>query len=681
MIVSTSELFRPPERLLPHESVEKYVKLNNPGAYSGKYQNRTAPYMAEPMDEFVSPHFREETFVGPAQSGKTEGLILGTLAHQIKVDPFDTLVYCPTNTAARDFSIRRIDRMHRNSPEIGEMLLKRKDADNKFDKQYVNGMLLTLSWPTPTEFAGRPVPRVVMTDRDRMPDDIEGDGEPFDLAAKRTTTFGRFAMCLAESSPSRPITDMKWIRRSEHEAPPCEGILGLYNRGDRRRWYWPCPSCRSNFEGNFKHLTWEDLPNSMDASATVKMLCPHCNFAIDPDDRFEMNLAGRWLKEGQSFAPDGTIVGTPRRAAMASFWLKGVAAAFVSWPRLVQIYLDAEAEFDRTGSESALQKFYNNDLGEPYVPKSVDTLRVPEHLMARAEDWGSTMAEPTVPPEVRFLIGSIDVQKNEFVVQVHGIAPGMPFDIAIIDRFKIQKADRTDEEGDRLWVKPGTYAEDWDLITEQVLRKCYRVQGTDMQMMMKLTVCDSGGKEGVTANAYAYFRRLRTQQLAGRFHLVKGDHRPQMPRVQLSMPDAGGGRNNLKAIARGDVPVYLLNSNELKNMLDNRLECVVPGKGLIRFPKWLPNWFYSELCSESRGDKGWENPAHSRNEAWDLLYYCLGACISPSIKIEGFNWEKPPSWALEYSQNTMVAKIDQPEAFANRQSSKYDFSRFGQELA
>jgi phage terminase large subunit GpA-like protein len=681
MICDAADLFRPPERLTPSQSMEKYVRLNNPGAYSGPYQNRTAPYMVEPVDTFVSPYYRELSFVGPAQAGKTEALILGAAAHSIKVDPMDLMIFSPTNTAARDFSIRRIDRMHRNSPEIGAMLIKRKDADNKFDKQYINGMLLTLSWPTPAELAGKPVPRVAFTDFDRMPDDIDGDGDPFGLGAKRTTSFGRFAMCLAESSPSRGVTDLNWIRTGAHEAPPCGGILGLYNRGDRRRWQWPCPNCRSYFEGNFKMLRWDDLPNIMDAADTARMICPNCDYEIHPDERFDMNLQGRWVKEGQRVTPEGVVVGTGVRSNMASFWLNGVAAAFVTWPRLVQIKLDAEAEHKRTGAETALQKFYNNDLGEPYIPKSFDSMRVPEHLMSRAEDWGSTMAAPTVPTDVRFLIATIDVQKNQFVVQVHGVSPGDPFDLTVIDRFDIQKSERVDEDGDKLWVKPGTYAEDWDLITEKVLTKTYQVQGTRSFMSLKLVGCDSGGREGVTANAYAYFRRLRKEGLGGRFHLVKGDHRPQMPRVQLSTPDASRGGLNLKAIARGDVPVYLFNTNEIKNMLDNRLDCMIPGKGQIRFPDWLPNWFYSELCAETRGEKGWEQPAHTRNEAWDLLYYCIGLCISPSIKAENIDWDRPPTWANEYSTNTMVSHNDELPSFANRRAEKYDFARLGRELA
>src|SRR3546814_12495812 len=81
--------------------------------------------------------------------------------------------------------------------------------------------------------AGKPVGRVGITDYDRIPDDIAGDGNAFDLASKRTTTFGSFAMTLAESSPSREITDYKKVVRG-HAAPPPTGILALYNRGERR---------------------------------------------------------------------------------------------------------------------------------------------------------------------------------------------------------------------------------------------------------------------------------------------------------------------------------------------------------------------------------------------------------------------------------------------------------------
>src|SRR3546814_7457701 len=86
---------------------------------------------------------------------------------------------------------------------------------------------------------------------------IDGEGNAFDLASKRTTTYGSNAMTLAESSPSREIIDYKKVVTG-HMAPPTTGILSLYNRGDRRRWHWPCPECGSYFEGRWDHIKWDN---------------------------------------------------------------------------------------------------------------------------------------------------------------------------------------------------------------------------------------------------------------------------------------------------------------------------------------------------------------------------------------------------------------------------------------
>nr|ESH07753.1 phage terminase large subunit [Salmonella enterica subsp. enterica serovar Give str. 564] len=95
---------------------------------------------------------------------------------------------------------------------------------------------------------------MALTDYDRFPEDIDGEGDGFSLASKRTTTFMSAGMTLAESSPGREITDVKWRRSSPHEAPPTTGILSLYNRGDRRRWYWPCPHCGDWFQSAMENM-------------------------------------------------------------------------------------------------------------------------------------------------------------------------------------------------------------------------------------------------------------------------------------------------------------------------------------------------------------------------------------------------------------------------------------------
>ncbi len=648
--------------------------LNNVGAHVGPWSNLKTPYLVEPMDTLRSRLLSGVVFCGPAQSGKTE-IILNWLGYSVVADPMDMLLYTPTQASSRSFSDLRVRRLIEHSPEIKTRLRAGRRNDNVFDKHFTNGMMLILSWPSVTEMAGRPVPRCALTDYDRMPQDVSGDGAPFDLAMKRNTTFGSFGMTLAESSPSHPILDPTWKPSSVHDAPPTEGIMSLYARGDRRRWYWPCPHCGEHFVGRWENLKWDAKEtNASKAAETVYMECPVSGCRIEPNERDDMNFWGRWLADGQSIDANGRVTGEPKRAAIASFWLDGVAAAFTTWQKLVQKYLDAEAEFDRTGNEDSLKTFFNTDIGVPYVPRSMLGARLPETLQARAEDW----ADREVPPGVRFLVATVDIQGRSFIVQVHGIAPGRPFDICVIDRFKIVKSRRTDDRGDLLPVNPGAYAEDWDLIKDEVMDLTYPLMGDPTRRMkVKLTLSDSGGEEGVTTMAYDFYRRLRASGDAARFHLVKGVGNPNVPRTWIDFPD--NKKKDRLAAAKGDVPVLFMNSNAHKDSLSNRLETVTPGTGMIRFPKWLPDWWYKEMCVEVREPKGWKAPKGQRNEAWDLTYYCIAGCVSTLLRVEQIDWGKPPIWASEGEDNPLV--VGQEKSVAPVEKIAYDLASLGKLLA
>ncbi len=691
---------KPPERITISQAAERHIRLSNAGSYIGPFRTDFAPYMQEPMDVLTSRLFSSTAFCGPAQSGKTEAMILCWLGYSVRIDPMDMTVYSPTMAASRDFSVRRISRLHRNSPDIGQVMLKDRDSDNKFDKHYKTGMILSLSWPTVTEFAGKPIPRVALTDYDRMDDDIGGDGNAFDLASKRTTSFGSFAMTVAESSPSRPIENPKWIRKSPHEAPPCKGILGLYNRGDRRRWYWPCPSCGKYFEGRWDMLKWQSKATHLDSAETVIMEAPCCSYKIKPDQRQGMQEFGTWLKDGESIDPiTNRKVGKGVRSDMASFWMFGVAAAFTTWKQLVMTYLNAMAQFEKTGSEEELKKFFNTDLAEPYKPKQDDLQRLPETLKSRAEHFPvqevtslqriwresnrDTNIEPMVPAGVRFLLATVDVQQNMFVVQVHGILPGDPFDVVVIDRFSIRKSLRLDHMGESMWVKPGTYLEDWSEVTSEVIERTYELSdGSGRRMGIKFTGCDSGGASRTTTNAYEFYRKIRKDGDAGRFHLLKGDPLPSRPTTQITFPDSN--QRDKLAAAKGDVPVMLLNSNVLKDSLVNRLDCVEPGKGMFRFPDWLPDWWFNEMCAEIRTEKGWESTSYRRNEGFDLSYYVIALCMSSVLRVNSIDWNNPPAWATSWANggsNFLVTKEAGAELFAKYDEPVYDFSKLGAALA
>ena len=663
LIRSATGLLSPPERLEVSECAAKYRHMNNRGAYVGPWQNERVPYLADIMNVLTSRDFGACCFVTSAQSSKTEAII-NWIQYTAQVDGADMLVYEKSQDDAQDFSERRLGRAHLDSPEFGASLLPGKTADRVHTKFYKNGSMLSLLWPTKNKLAGKPAARVALTDYDRMPPDIDGDGSAFDLARGRTRTFRSFGMTYVESSPSFPIKDAKWRVSPErpHEAPPCEGALGIYNRGDRRRRYWPCPVCGEWFEPDDKHCIWLPTPHLVERAESVKMQCPHClEGLIAPEDKLATDRDGEWLIEGQRIDKNGKITGQPRESDIASFYLLGVAAAFNDWSKMFLGLWQADEEYDRTGSETTLKSKTNIDFGKPYEHHGAEWCRIPDDLMDRATDYG----ERVIPENVRFIGATIDIGGNNFEVQVHGlgIEPGADsWDVYVIDRFVIRKSNRKDSAGDPYPVKPGAYSEDWELITEQVIDKSYPLaDDSGRRMGMKMVFCDSHGQDGVTSMAYRYYGRLRKHNKHQRFMLLRGEGKNRnLPRIERTTPD-NSKRGNRHAVARGEVPVLRLNSNVLKDWLNLLLDRDIPGGGYIHFPQWFierKRFFFDELCAETRDDKGnWNRKG--RNEAWDLLYYFLAMLLH--LNCEKVNWRKPPSFCQPWDKNPLVFHPDKPD--------------------
>lgn len=686
MIVATAEGVRPPERLTVAESAERDRWLNNPGSYVGPWRNSKTPYLVEPMEVLNSRDFTAMIFAGPAQTGKTD-MFLNWVTHTVNRDPADMMLVQTTMTTAREFSKSKLNKLYRDTPSVGDRRMPGRQNRNTYDATFLTGNRLTLSWPTINELSGKSIPRHWLTDLDRMPENVDDEGSPFDLTKKRGTSYGRNAMTVAESTPGFEVESPQWIASSPHEAPPTKGILSLYNRGDRRRWYWACTQCDERFEPDFKHLQYPDSRDFIEAAEAAVLACPACGFPITPTMKHDFNNAGRWVKDGQIWMPDGSIVGVARRSDIASFWLKGVCAAFASWKTLVFNHLSATEDYETTGSEQALKTTINVDQGHPYTPKATAAARLPEDLKNRRQDWGGTAAAPVVPHGVRFLIATVDVQARSFVVQIHGFGAGG--DIWLVDMLKVRHSDRREANGEKSIIDPAAYPEDWHTLVEQVIEKSYPLaDGSGRRMQIKLIGCDSGGREGVTANAYALWRWLRDEQGSGhhrRFLLVKGTSSKGAPRVSTTYPDAN--RKDSLADARGEVPVRLVHTDQVKDMASAMLGREEAGTlvdttkwGRVNFPDWAENWLYTQLTAEIRTPKGWANTARKRNEAWDLLVYAIALAIDPLIGIEQINWAAPKGWYADWDANDLVFGETAPMPFAVVPKPAFDLAKLAEEM-
>jgi phage terminase large subunit GpA-like protein len=252
---------KPPRRMLPSDAVAKYLRTEK-----GEWNPDQSPMMIEPVNQLAGRRYIGVVFVGPARSGKTMTLIHGSLVYIVTCSPGDTQITQMSQDAAREFSKKEIDRLIRYSPEMAARLSPRPRDDNVFDKFWRSGMALTLGWPTISQHSSKTLKYMLITDYDRPEnrDDVDGEGTLWDVAYARVRTFMSRGKCLAESSPGGEHLDPQWRQSAPHEAPPATGLLSIYNRGTRARWYWPCKHCGEYFEaepglGNFKLPSFEEL--------------------------------------------------------------------------------------------------------------------------------------------------------------------------------------------------------------------------------------------------------------------------------------------------------------------------------------------------------------------------------------------------------------------------------------
>lgn len=613
-----------------------------------------APYMAEPMDMTGSRRFDSVAFVGPARSSKSEGLVISPLVHAILAQPRVVAVFSPSKDAAKEWSEGTLDPLVTNSPELAERLAAGRGADNIFTKRFKGGTRLTIDWPVKSKLAQRSIALCIGTDYDAFKRDIEGDGEAFPLMRKRTEDAGSRAMTVIESSPRFPPLNDDWVAASPHEAPPCEGIVAVYNSGTRGRLYWTCPDCQSPFRPEFEQLSFPDDGTPEERGARVHMFCPHCGCVMEARHKAELNAGGFWLHEdeGGALVP---IHDLKREVATASYWLPGPAAALAPWSRLVSRYLTAEATFNALGDESGLKTVVNVELGLPYAPRGRGAGAGLSEAMLR--QGASEHAWQICPAETAFVLAAVDVQPGRFVVQVEAVLPGL--ERVVIDRFDLFTPPPGSPRAEGRRIDPGRYAEDWRAL-DPLAERVYPVEGADYGLGVLCIVVDANGEPGVTPNAYSFLRRVRITQ-PNRWHLQKGKGGEDVKRAEVRRPETA--HRGKQYVAR-DVPIIRTGTDRLKDEVAASLLREVGGARKLHIPRAAPAEVFAELAAERKTEDGWrKRPGVQRNEALDLCVYCLS--LSIVLEAEAINWDRPPRWAAPGPDNLMaVALSDLPEAAA-----------------
>ena len=321
-----------------------------------------------------------------SQVGKSEALG-NAVGYYIDQDPAPIMLVMPTERDAEAWSKDRFSPMARDTPcLIGKIAdPKSRDGSNKIlHKRFPGGHLTIVGANAPSGLASRPIRILLCDEVDRYPFSAGAEGDPVNLAKKRTVTFWNRKIVLV-STPT--------IRGASR-------IETAYAESDQRQYWVPCPGCGAHQVLVWGQVRWESAGGR----------APARDGAL-PLRRLRRGLVGRarWgaIRKGEwrARAPFKGIAG---------FHLNEIYSSWVRLEAMVRAFLSA-----RAGGDEAMKTFVNTSLGESWMESG----EAPDwrRLYDRRERWPAG----TVPAGGLILTAGADVQKDRIEVDVWAWGRGL----------------------------------------------------------------------------------------------------------------------------------------------------------------------------------------------------------------------------------------------------------------
>lgn len=385
----TYSMFRPPAQQTVSEWADaNRVLVSESSAEPGAWRTDRAPYQREIMDSFTQPGIWQIVIMASAQVGKSE-IELNMMGCAIDNDPGPMLYIQPTDKVAEDYSKRRIAPMIQACPTLREKVFKARsrDAANTINmKTFPGGSLAIIGANSPADLSSKPVRYIFMDETDRFPDSAGTEGDPQELAERRTETFRHNRKIVKTSTPT-----IKGKSKIETD----------YMNGTQEEWHTECPHCHTYNYIRFAdiHFEKEDYVNEGgDEDYHVKAVtwrCPTCKRDIG---EYECKrLPAKWVQKNPKAIQNG----------IRSFRLNAFMSPWSDWKDIVWKFLKAHKDTEK------LKTFYNTILGESWEVHTNSGLD--ETLYKRREHY-----DAEVPTGVLLLTMGMDTQDNRLEYEVVG---------------------------------------------------------------------------------------------------------------------------------------------------------------------------------------------------------------------------------------------------------------------
>lgn len=327
------------------------------------------------MDACSEPENRQVVVMAGAQLGKSEA-ILNIIGYHIDNDPSPILVLQPTLDMAQSFSKDRVTAgLLRSTPCLRDKVKDPRSRDSgntTLHKLFAGGALTMVGANSPSGLASRPI-RVLLCDEvDRYPTSAGEEGDPIQLAVKRTSTFWNRKIIMV-STPTN-----KGASRIEES----------YEKSDKRKYHIPCKHCKEPQVMRWKNVKWYN-----DDPDTACYICEHCGVEWSDSDRRWSIRNGKWIAD----EPFNGIAGFH------------ISALYSPWTPLA----DGVRDFLNSKSNpEQLRVWTNTYLGESWEDQGqqIDEME----LAKRREEMIN------IPNDVVFMTAGADVQDNRLEISVIG---------------------------------------------------------------------------------------------------------------------------------------------------------------------------------------------------------------------------------------------------------------------
>lgn len=370
----------------------------------GKWSNSLAPYLVEPMECVTPSHpARSVVFQKCHQAGYSE-VGLNLIGHIIEDDPAPVLIVLPTTGEVKKYVKTKLQPMIEATPSIASRVREQKSRDEEGStttfKKFTGGFLQITGANSSAGLQMISVRVVIREEVSEYPADVDGRGDPAELAANRATAWEGYEKIVDISTPG-----LKGSCR----------ISARFELSDQRALYCPCPQC-----GAFQQLKWERLDKDA-LDPTYGCVAHGC--VIDHRSLKRMLREAVWLKcyPGTDANPAPPAAIEPAELAHwrkrgsdgrdPGFKFTALTSPFMSWAKIAKKWRDAH------GVDAKEKEFCQQVLAEPWEEKgdSPDHQRLFEKRVVY--EWRR------IPKGALFLTGAADVQGDRIEWAVYAWGP------------------------------------------------------------------------------------------------------------------------------------------------------------------------------------------------------------------------------------------------------------------